>query len=214
MNPARTPLPALFRRLLCAACLLALPWLAQAQTAPPAAVEVAGVRFEPTIQLGGSTLRLNGAGIRYKAFFKVYAAGMYLQTPAGTPEQVLAQPGAKRIHLVLLRNISADEFGKILSAGIEKNSTREEFTQSLSAIIKMGEAAAAHRTLVPGDTMTVEFVPGQGTTLYVKGKAEVGPVKDVGFFNAMAKIWLGKSPADHTLKEALLGRQQNKGPEN
>lgn len=175
---------------------------ARAQTA----TEVAGVRFDNAIQLGGRELKLNGAGIRWKAIFKVYAAALYLAAPAGTPEAVLTAPGPKRIHLVLLRSISADEFGKILSAGIEKNATREEFTHSLPGIIRMGEAAAAHKVLNPGDTMTVEWVPGTGTTLYVKGKPEVGPINDPTFFSAMAKIWLGKSPADAQLKEALLGR--------
>ena len=184
---------------LLAACLL-VP-AAQAQT-----VDVAGVKFDNTAQLGGGPLVLNGYGVRYKAVFKVYAAGLYLASRAGTPEAVIAAPGAKRIHLVMLRQLDANEFGKILSAGIEKNVTREEFVQSLPAILRMGEASASHRVLVPGDTMTIDWVPGVGTTLYVKGKAEVGPVKEPGFFSAMAKIWLGRSPADALLKDALLGQ--------
>jgi hypothetical protein len=174
--------------------------------APAQTVDVAGVKFDSTIQLGGSPLLLNGYGVRYKAIFKVYAAGLYLATPAGTPDAVIGAPGAKRIHLVMLRNLDSNEFGKILAAGIEKNSTREEFIKSLPGILRMGEAAASHRVLRPGDTMTVDWVPGVGTTLYVKGKAEVGPIKDPGFFSAMIKIWLGRSPADALLKDALLGQ--------
>ena len=186
--------------------LAPLPAQAQAQSqAPSQAVELAGVRFEPQVQLGGQTLVLNGAGIRYKAVFKVYAAGLYLSAKAGTPDAVLAAPGAKRIHVVLLRSIDASEFGKILSTGIQNNASREEFLAALPAIHRMGEAASQHKQLVAGDTMTVEWLPGTGTTLYVKGKAEVGPHKEPAFFNAMAKIWLGKSPADHLLKDALLG---------
>ena len=183
------------------ASLLCLPAAVLAQ-----AVDVAGVRFEPQVMLGGQVLQLNGAGVRYKAIFKVYAAGLYLAGKASTPEAVLATPGAKRIHVVLLRTIDASEFGKILSAGIQNNSTREEFVAALPGILRMGEAASQYRQLVAGDTMTVEWLPGTGTTLYVKGKAEVGPYKDQAFFNAMAKIWLGKSPADHQLKDALLGQ--------
>lgn len=201
--------PALTRRwagpagpvVLAAALLLGL----QPGAALGQAVELAGVRFEPQVQLGGQTLLLNGAGIRYKAVFKVYAAGLYLSAKAGSPEAVLAAPGAKRIHVVLLRSIDANEFGKILSAGIQNNSSREEFMAALPGIHRMGDAASQHKQLVAGDTMTVEWLPGTGTTLYVKGKAEVGPYKDAAFFNAMAKIWLGKSPADHLLKDALLG---------
>lgn len=179
-------------------CLAALP--AQGQ-----AIDLAGARFEPQLQLGGQTLVLNGAGIRYKAVFKVYAAALYLGAKVSSAEAVLAAPGAKRIQVVLLRSIDANEFGKILSAGIQNNSSREEFLASLPAIQRMGEAASQYKQLVAGDTMTVEWLPGTGTTLFVKGKPEVGPYKDAAFFNAMAKIWLGKSPADHLLKDALLG---------
>jgi hypothetical protein len=182
-----------------AACLL-VP-AARAQT-----IDVAGAKFDSTIQLGGGPLLLNGYGVRYKAVFRVYAAGLYLASKAGTPDAVLAAPGAKRIHLVMLRELDSNEFGKILAAGIEKNVTRDEFVQSLPAIVRMGEAAAGHRVLRPGDTMTVDWVPDVGTTLYVKGKAEVGPIKEPAFFAAMAKIWLGRSPADALLKDALLGR--------
>lgn len=177
------------------------------------AVDLAGVKFEPQIMLGGQALQLNGAGIRYKAIFKVYAAGLYLASKASTTDAVLAAPGAKRIHVVLLRTIDANEFGKILSAGIQNNATREEFIAALPGIQRMGEASSQYKQLVAGDTLTVEWLPGTGTTLYVKGKPEVGPYKEPAFFNAMAKIWLGKSPADHLLKEALLGqaprRQEN-----
>ena len=177
------------------------------------AVDLAGVKFEPQIMLGGQALQLNGAGIRYKAIFKVYAVGPYLASKASTTDAVLAAPGAKRIHVVLLRSIDANEFGKILSAGIQNNATREEFIAALPGIQRMGEASSQYKQLVAGDTLTVEWLPGTGTTLYVKGKSEVGPYKEPAFFNAMAKIWLGKSPADHLLKEALLGqaprRQEN-----
>ena len=193
----------MFRRPLIAAALAAclLVPAAQAQT-----VDVGGVKFDSTIQLGGGPLLLNGYGVRYKAIFKVYAAGLYLASRTGSPEAVITAPGAKRIHLIMLRQLDSNEFGKILAAGIEKNVTRDEFVQSLPAILRMGEAAAGHRVLMPGDTMTVDWVPGVGTTLYVKGKAEVGPIKEPGFFSAMAKIWLGRSPADVLLKDALLGQ--------
>ena len=194
-------MPTLLPRAAALTLAVLMPLLAGAQ-----AVDLAGVKFEPQIMLGGQALQLNGAGIRYKAIFKVYAAGLYLASKASTTDAVLAAPGAKRIHVVLLRTIDANEFGKILSAGIQNNATREEFIAALPGIQRMGEASSQYKQLVAGDTLTVEWLPGTGTTLYVKGKPEVGPYKEPAFFNAMAKIWLGKSPADHLLKEALLGQ--------
>ena len=55
-----------------------------AQTPGAAGVEVAGVRYAPTAVVGNATLQLNGAGVRYKAIFKVYAAGLYLGSKATT----------------------------------------------------------------------------------------------------------------------------------
>jgi hypothetical protein len=197
----------LFSALLAAACLF--PAWCGAQ-----AVEVAGVKFNQTIQLGGGPLQLNGAGIRYKTFFKVYAASLYLQGRARSLEDVLAMPGAKRIHLVLLRSLDGGEFGKLLSSGIERNSTRDEFIHSLPAILRMGESAARYKQLEAGDSLTIDWVPNVGVTLYVKGRQEVGPYKDPEFFAAMAKIWLGRAPADASLKEALLGPREDRPMNN
>jgi hypothetical protein len=88
-----------------AACLLSL-------TALAAPVEIAGVKVDDPLELHGTKLQLNGAGIRYKAIFKVYVAGLYLGKKAGTPEEVLAAPGPKRISVTLLRDIDSNELGK------------------------------------------------------------------------------------------------------
>ncbi len=57
------------------------------------AVTVADVKYEPTQALGDSTVQLNGAGVRYKAVFKVYTAGLYLEKKASTPQEVASQRG-------------------------------------------------------------------------------------------------------------------------
>ena len=57
--------------------LLALSTLAArvARAHRPRQIDVAGVKLDDTIDLRGSKLQLNGAGVRYKAVFKVYTAG-------------------------------------------------------------------------------------------------------------------------------------------
>lgn len=42
------------------------------------ALNVAGVKIDETAKFGNQDLKLNGAGIRYKVIFKVYAAAFYL----------------------------------------------------------------------------------------------------------------------------------------
>ena len=96
------------------------------------ATEVGGVKYEASEQLGNAKLVLNGAGVRYKAVFKVYTAALYIGAKVGTPEEVYAAPGPKRMHIVMLRDIDANELGKLFTRGMQDNAPREEFSKSIA----------------------------------------------------------------------------------
>ena len=192
-----------------AATLLSLIAISTACTisaANAATVDVSGVKLEDSVSLKGETLQLNGAGIRFKAIFKVYTAGLYLGKKAGTPEEVLAATGSKRVSITMLRDIDANELGKLFTRGVEDNSPRAEFSQLIPGLLRMGQMFADQKTLKTGDTFTIDWIPGTGTVITVKGAMQGDPIKEVAFFNALVRIWLGPSPADYRLKDALLGR--------
>ncbi len=180
---------------------LALPLASQAADT----IDVGGVKLDTTAQVGGAKLQLNGSGVRYKAIFKVYSAGLYLNTKATTPEQVLSNTGPRRMHIVMLREIDANELGKLFTKSMEQNASREEFSKIIPGVIKMGEIFAARKKLNAGDYFSIDYLPGQGTSIVVLGKPAADPIKEPEFFNALMKIWLGKTPADAQLKDALLG---------
>jgi hypothetical protein len=190
------------RPLLAAAAALALfATVVQAQT-----TEVAGVRFESSLPLAGTRLQLNGAGVRYKAVFKVYAAGLYLAAPAASTEAVLAGAGPRRLHLVMLRDIDANELGKLFVKGIEQNSAREDFVKTIPGTLRMGEIFATRARLAAGESITLDWIPGTGTVVAVNGKPVGEPIREREFNDALLRIWLGSAPADRLLKDALLGR--------
>lgn len=176
-----------------------------AQTAGTA-IEMAGARYETTAQVGGSNLLLNGMGVRYKAvIIKVYAAGLYLGTKATTPAAVMAAPGPKRMHIVMLRDIDANELGKLFTQGMEKNSSREDFTKSINGTVRLAELFVRKKRLKAGDSFSVDWLPDKGTVVLVNGMQEIEPIREPEFFNTLLSIWLGKQPADSQLKSALLG---------
>ncbi|MBI3369440.1 MAG: chalcone isomerase family protein [Burkholderiales bacterium] len=189
------------RHLLATATLCAAHALSQAQT-----TEVAGVKYDNARPLSGATLHLNGAGIRYKAIFKVYTAGLYLMGKAATPEAVFAMAGPKSVHVVMLREIDGNELGKLFTRGMQDNSSREEFAKSIPGTVRMGEIFATRKKLLQGDSFSVDYVPGTGTTVLVNGKPQGEPIKEPEFFNSLLRIWLGHSPADAGLKSAMLGQ--------
>lgn len=196
---------------------------AQAQTSPTAAtppaaaasaaaapavpvVELAGVKYPQSLAVAGSKLQLNGVGIRYKIIFKVYTAGLYLSGPAATPEAVLAVPGPKRLHVVMLREIDANELGKLFTRGMQDNAPKETFSKSIPGTLRMADIFSTRKKLVAGDSFSVDWNPGAGTTVLVNGETQGAPIREPEFFAALLSIWLGPHPADAQLKEALLGQ--------
>ncbi len=189
-------------RSLLAATLVAASLAAAAQT-----VEVGGVRIPTTATVAGSTLALNGSGVRYRFVIKVYTAGLYLTGKAATPEQVFSMAGPKRVHIVALRELDANDFGRLFTKAMQDNASKEDFSKSINGTIRMGEAFAAKKKLSPGETIGVDWLPGQGTQIMINGKPWGEPIKEPEFFLSMLRIWLGTKPVDDALKEALLGRE-------
>lgn len=187
--------------ILCAALLL--PTLGHAAT-----VDISGVKLEDRTTVAGQPLVLNGAGVRYKAVFKVYTAGLYLSQKAETTEAVLAATGPRRMTITMLRDIDSAELGKLFSRGMEDNMERAAFSKLIPGVLRMSQVFSEHKKLKEGETFLIDWIPGTGTVLTIKGNVEGEPFREPEFFNALMRIWLGPKPADWQLKDALLGKSK------
>ncbi|RYF16784.1 MAG: hypothetical protein EOO30_09765 [Comamonadaceae bacterium] len=172
-----------------------------------AQVTVSGVKYEENVSVAGSKLLLNGAGTRYKGPFRVYTAGLYVGKKAATTEELLGQPGAKRMTVVMLRDIDASELGKLFIRGVEDNMERSAMSKLIPGLMRMSQIFTDHKKLGNGEQFTLEWIPGTGTVVSVRGVVQGEPFKEPEFFNAMMRIWLGPVPADWKLKDSLLGKQ-------
>jgi hypothetical protein len=168
-------------------------------------IELEGVKFEPTAQVGGQTLRLNGAGVRTRVFFKVYVAGLYVPQKSTDANALLAQKGPRRVAIHMLRNVDADTFATSLADGLRANHSE----QQLAAIKVQADALTATLKAIgeakKGDTIFFEFTPEAGTRVVVNGQPRGDPIPGEDFFTAVLRIWLGSRPADAELKRGMLG---------
>ena len=187
-------------------CLSGLAGLILSIGVLAAPVDVAGIKVEDTIDLQGTKLQLNGAGVRYKAIFKVYVAALYVGKKVATPEEFYAATGPKRISITMLREIESNELGKAFTKGFEENAPKGEMAKLIPGLIRMGQIFADQKKLVAGDTFTNDWIPGTGLIITIKGKTQGEPFKEQEFFNALMRIWLGPNPADWKLKDALMGK--------
>jgi hypothetical protein len=195
------------KRLLAFATMLGAFALAPLSMQAAQAAEVAGVKLDDTARVANQELKLNGAGVRYKVIFKVYAAGLYLADKKTSTPDVLAAPGAKRVTLVMMRDLTNEELGQAFMAGLKKNSSLQERGKFVTQMMQFGEMFASIPELKKGDVITTDWIPGAGTVSSHNGKKISGPLPDVAFYNALLKIWLGDSPADAQLKQNLLGEK-------
>jgi hypothetical protein len=168
-------------------------------------VEREGVKFEPTAQVAGTALQLNGTGVRTRAIFKVYAAGLYVPSKSNSPAALLAQKGPRRLSLTMLRNVDADSFAGPLNEGLRNNHTEAQVAAFKPQIDAMNAALKAIDEAKKGDVLHFEFVPESGTRITVNGQQKGANIPGEEFFAAMLRIWLGDKPADADLKKGLLG---------
>lgn len=179
------------------ACAIALPVYAQE-------LAVGSTKFPINTTVSEQKLQLNGAGIRYKAIFKVYAAGLYLAKPSKSPEDVLSMPGAKRVTMVFLRELDAKEFGKLMIAGVENNvKDKKLLVNAMPGLLKLGDIFSRYKKMNPGEEIHFDLNADKSVSLQVRGKTEA-IAGGTDFYDAILLVWLGKSPVDYKLKEAML----------
>lgn len=190
------------------AAALSLPLTSRA--AAPGFTEVAGVRFDNELDLQGHRLVLNGAGIRYKVIFKVYAMGLYLPQKTNSAEEALNMPGAKRIQMQMLRDLSVSDFGRLVTHGIQVNAAKEDFVKIVPDIARIGQLFAAYDKAYTGDKLIMDWLPGTGMVATFKNTVQGDPFTEPEFFKTILRIWLGDYPPDAQLKEALLGHTRKR----
>jgi len=169
---------------------------------PAFAAEVAGVKIENTSRVGNAELTLTGAGLRKRAFFQVYAMGLYVADRKADP---VTQPGAKRIAIHMLRDVGADTFTAALVDGMRPNHDEATMKALEPRVARLGAILGEMKEAKKGMVILLDLVPGAGTQVSVDGKPSGKPIEGEDFYRALLRIWLGEKPVQDDLKKALLG---------
>ncbi len=169
------------------------------------AAEVAGVKVDERTSLGSGELVLNGAGLRTKAFFKIYVAGLYLAEKKTGVADVLALPGAKRVSMRMMRELSAKQLTDALDEGIRDNTPSVEQEALKDRLAELTATMNALHSAKEGDVIALDWVPGTGTRVMLNGEPRGKAIAGEDFYRALLRIWLGDNPVSGSLKKALLG---------
>jgi hypothetical protein len=169
-----------------------------------ASTEVAGVKFEDKTSLGGSELILNGAGLRTKLLFKVYAIGLYLPAKTDAVTNILTGKGNKRIQIVTLRDLSAEQLAEALEKGVEDNNSAGDLAKIKARLDEFRASLLAMEKIPEKTEIRIEW-NGGATQVFMNGIQKGKDIPGEDFYQALLKIWLGDKPAQADLKDVLLG---------
>jgi hypothetical protein len=168
--------------------------------APARALEIAGVAVPDALVVGGRSLQLNGAGLRSRLFVKVYVGALYLEQRSPDARVILGADAPWAVTLVFRRDVDHEKILDAFVAAFEQNSPGQ--LEQLRPQLEIFHGVL--RDLRAGESLTLHYLPGAGTTLTVPGGG-MALVPGRPFAEAVLRTWLGEHPTDGSLKQALLG---------
>lgn len=117
------------------------------------AVDIKGAHFNDTYQLANQSLLLNGAGVRVKIIVDVYAAGLYVPHKEHDATALLGQPGAKSLQIVLLRDLTGEDFADAMVKGFRKNNSDNDIAKFQPKIDELHKLMLGFGTVKKGTTI-------------------------------------------------------------
>ncbi|MEL7059633.1 MAG: chalcone isomerase family protein [Acidobacteriota bacterium] len=170
--------------------------------APPAlGGELGGVQMADQSRVGDQSLVLNGLGLRKKAIFKVYVAGLYLPRRTSDPDLILKNDEARQLKMEFVRNVGGDNIAEAWSECLKSNNP------SAGADVRSGfsDLGTWMSDFRKGDRLVFSYDPAAGTHVMVKGESK-GTVAGKPFADALFRCWIGTVPPSEDFKAGLLGR--------
>lgn len=180
-----------------AAFLLSLLLISSASAAT-----VGGVDVPDSASVANTPLVLNGAGVRSKFIFKVYAGGLYLPQKSSDPAAIVAHAGPDRILMHMIYDgVSRSQFSDAWYDGFLSNNkdTYAALHDQIEQFVSwFGDSKK-------DDVITMDYVPDTGTQVFWNGKL-LGTIPGEAFHKALLNVYMGPNPPTDALKDGMLGK--------
>jgi hypothetical protein len=182
-------------------CALAMGAMAALGVGVANGKECKGVSFPEQAQVEGSSLTLNGLGLR-KVFhtLNVYVAALYVARPTNDPNVLLGSNTPSELILQFVRDVGAGDIKAAWEEGFANNAKGQLPALKDRIAVLNGWMS----DIATGQRLTFSFNPGMGVTVNVNGAVK-GTIKGDDFARTLLSIWLGTEPPNPEVKAGLLG---------
>ncbi|OHX65007.1 chalcone isomerase family protein [Flammeovirga pacifica] len=167
----------------------------QAQT-----TTIGDVELQNAVNIDGTSLQLNGAGIRSKYFLSLYVGSLYVPSKITDGEKALATDQ---------KMIQLDIISSLISKEKMEDTIKEGFNNSMNGNIAPLQKEIDSFIAVFSEEVEVgdifQFVTNGSKLKALKNGKELTSVDNAEFNKVLFGIWLGAKPADKKLKSKMLG---------
>ncbi|WP_298511484.1 chalcone isomerase family protein [uncultured Kordia sp.] len=164
--------------------------------------EVGSATLPDTVTFEGQELMYNGAGVRKKAWFKLYSGGLYLQQKSSNAYDIRTADESMAIKLHITSGmISSKKMINAVNDGFDKSTKGN--TAPIANKIETFKGFFSDE-INDGDIFDIVYLKDKGVIVYKNG-TEKGVIPGYEFKKALFGIWLGMKPADKKLKNGMLG---------
>ncbi len=167
-----------------------------------AQIKVGDATLPSNITHNGVNLKINGAGLREKFFFDIYAGGLYLKSKNKNAKSIAESNETMVIKIhVLSSMMNRKKMAAAFREGFKK-STDNKLSPYQKRIDKF--IGFIDEEIEVDQIFDIVYIEGKGSVLYKNGK-EKGYIEGLDFKVALFNIWLGNRPVDRGLKDEMLG---------
>ncbi len=165
---------------------------------PAHAATLAGVTLPDTATVNGTSIPLNGLGLREKFFIDIYVGGLYLAQPTHDGTVAATTDEAKRIVMHFVYKVTKEQMA---------DSFNEGFANSPGAT---ASEIATLEGMLPdsinvGQEVIIDYAPGVGTSVSIGGTKK-GTIPGVTFMKSLFGIYVGAKPPTEDLKTGMLAK--------
>ncbi|WP_419730558.1 chalcone isomerase family protein [Lichenicola sp.] len=180
--------------------ILAHPDLASAGTK-------AGVTMPDTLQVDGTTLVLNGMGVRAFTLLHIngYVGALYLPQKTSDAGAALSEKGPKALFMQFLRGAAVDRVHQMYLASSRLYCSKHVCTDGDKVAFE--KLLGTVRPVQPGDR-TGFIVTDSGVQVLFNG-AQVTKIDDPAFGRTILDSDLGTTPPSEELRDGLLGKSSS-----
>ncbi len=152
----------------------------------------------------GSVLMLNGLGKAKQLSDDFYIGALYLPRPIRSADGIASYTGPKRMEIrIVAKRVSGRRLNQYWKDAITINNDKSIWQPQVRDVLAFANLFTKHN-LTTGDTIDIDYIPGEGTLVYVNGY-RIGRFSSGSLYNLILNTWIGPRPPSSAFKIGIMG---------